>query len=449
MGKEIINRMNYLQTVDFLFSQLPLFQRTGPAAYKANLNNTLSLDEHFGHPHRSFKSVHVAGTNGKGSVSHSIASVLQNAGYKTGLFTSPHLVDFRERIKINGVMVPEEYVTNFVNDNIGFIRKTSPSFFELTTLMAFRYFADSKAEIVVVETGMGGRLDSTNIITPLVSVITNIGLDHTQFLGHTLAEIAAEKAGIIKSGIPVVIGEWQKETEEVFTTHCIRMNAPFQGFASLKYKVHASFLSSDRKQIMHIEGSENGESMEVSLDLLGLYQRKNLPTVLLTIESLKKSGIKITEDAVYRGLRDVTKITGLRGRWEEIGHNPLIICDTGHNAEGIVQVVEQISQTPHKELHFIFGMVNDKDSSRVLALLPKDAHYYFSRADIPRALDPQILKKQAEAFGLNGQAFHEIKKAFVAAKGSANAEDLIFIGGSTFVVAELFKQFPEGFSSNT
>jgi dihydrofolate synthase/folylpolyglutamate synthase len=440
--------MNYSQTIDYLFSHLPLFQRTGPAAYKFNLDNTCTLDEHFEHPHREFKSVHIAGTNGKGSVSHMIAAILQTSGYKTGLFTSPHLVDFRERIRVNGEMISEDYVCRFVEENTGLIEKIKPSFFELTTLMAFRYFADSKVDIAVIETGMGGRLDSTNIITPLVSVITNIGLDHTQFLGNTLELITAEKAGIIKNGIPVVIGEWQKETESVYKEFAEKNHSELY-FASRKYSIQARFQSPSRKQIVYVHSGEKLIYESLTLDLLGLYQKKNVPTVLQTIDCLREAGIVISRESLYEGLRQVCALTGLRGRWEEIAYNPLTVIDTGHNAEGISEVVEQIRQTAFRNLHIVFGTVSDKDASKVLSLLPADAKYYFTKADIPRALDPEILRQQAENFGLKGESFTELKKAFEAARSSAKAEDLIFIGGSTFVVGEFLKQYPGGFSGKS
>jgi dihydrofolate synthase/folylpolyglutamate synthase len=436
MGKEV--NMNYTETVDYIFSQLPMFQRTGPAAYKANLDNTIALDEHFHHPHQNFKSVHIAGTNGKGSVSHMLAAILQSSGYKTGLYTSPHLIDFRERIRVNGVMISEDFVCRFVEENMEFINKISPSFFELTTLMAFRYFADSNVDIAVIETGMGGRLDSTNIIHPLVSVITNIGLDHTQFLGNSLEQVAAEKAGIIKENVPVVIGEKQKETDEVFKSFTNRLHSKLY-FASEKYSVDTTFLSPDRKQQLFVKSSGKLVYENLHLDLLGLYQKKNVPTVLQTIDCLREREITIPGESVLLALKNVRKITGLRGRWDEVGYNPLIICDTGHNAEGIAEVVEQISHTAYKKLHIIFGTVSDKDASKVLALLPIDAVYYFTKADIPRALEPALLMQQAQTFGLKGELFPGVKEAFESAISSANKEDLIFIGGSTFVVADFLK----------
>jgi dihydrofolate synthase/folylpolyglutamate synthase len=434
--------MNYKETLDFLFSNLPMFHRTGPAAYKANLDNTHLLDEHFNHPHKNFKSVHIAGTNGKGSVSNMLAAVLQTAGYKTGLFTSPHLIDFRERIRINGEMISEDYVCRFIEENIPLIEKIKPSFFELTTLMAFKFFADKKIDIAVIETGMGGRLDSTNIVLPLVSVITNIGLDHTQYLGNTTELIAAEKAGIIKNSVPVVIGEWQKETEQVYTDFAEKKKSELW-YASKNYQVTISFQSADRKQIMHVHKGDGIVREKIEIDLLGLYQRKNLPTVLQTIDCLNNSGIEISRDAVYKALSNVTSITGLRGRWEAVGFNPLIICDTGHNAAGITEVVEQIINTPFKKLHFVFGMVSDKDPESVLKLLPKNALYYFTKADIPRALEPQALKDKADKLYLDSLIFSDVKSAIKAALNKAEKEDLVFIGGSTFVVAEALQFFKE------
>ncbi len=430
--------MNYTETVNYLISQLPMFQRTGPAAYKANLDNTILIDEHFGHPHKKYKTLHIAGTNGKGSVSNMLAAILQTAGYKTGLFTSPHLVDFRERIRVNGEMIPEEYVCRFVEKSRTLIERINPSFFELTTLMAFQYFADSKVDIAVIETGMGGRLDSSNIITPLLSVITNIGLDHTQFLGSTLELIAAEKAGIIKEKIPVVIGEKQIETTAVYNAFSKKMNSPLF-YASEIYQIKNSFLNPSRKQVMYVYRGETLVYDKLELDLTGVYQKKNVPTVLQTVDCLREAGLAVSGESIYNALSQVTKITGLRGRWEEIGHNPLIVCDTGHNAEGIAEVAEQLRNTAYRKLHFIFGVVSDKDPSLVLNLLPKDAKYYFTKADIPRALDPSRLAEMAEKYGLKGEIYKEPDKAFAAAKKSASPEDMIFIGGSTFVVGEILK----------
>ena len=427
--------MNYKEALDFMYSNLPMFQRIGNAAYKANLENTVALDNYFGNPHRKFKSIHVAGTNGKGSVSHMIAAILQKAGYKTGLYTSPHLKDFRERIKINGEMISENYLADFISANLEIINKIKPSFFEMSVSMAFKYFADKEIEIAVIETGMGGRLDSTNIITPLISVITNISMDHTQFLGNSLAEIALEKAGIIKSCVPVVIGERQNEISKIFSDIAYSLDSPIY-FASGNYRVKYSMMNSQRLQVMNIHSGNKLIHKELVLDLLGFYQKKNVPTVLQSIDILRTFGIDIPTQSIYIALKSVKKITGLRGRWDEIGYNPLIICDTGHNEAGIKEVMDQIIQIPYKQLHIVFGMVNDKDPKKVLPLLPTAARYYFTQANIPRALDALILKETAQKYNLNGEVYPNVSEAIKAAKSAAGKNDLIFIGGSTFIVAE-------------
>lgn len=415
-----------------------MFHRVGEAAYKNSLENTLKLDEIFGHPHRSYKTVHVAGTNGKGSVSHILAAVFQSAGYKTGLYTSPHLKDFRERIKINGQMISEqeviEWVENYPAKNN--LWNLEPSFFELTAAMAFDYFAKQEVDIAIIEVGLGGRLDSTNIITPEVSVITNIGLDHTNLLGNTLEKIAAEKAGIIKTNVPAVVGLTQYETKRVFTdtAHTKQTNL---FFADQEYSASYSMLGLDGKQILNIE--RNGEMVypEMKLDLLGFYQTRNVPAVLKTLDILIEKGWQISRENIYDGLANASKSTGLMGRWQIIGNNPLTICDTGHNEDGIRMVVEQIKNTPYKTLHFVFGVVADKNQDAVLSLLPKDAVWYFTRADIPRAMNEKELAQKAAGFGLKGESYPSVKEAFNAAKLNAGKNDLIFVGGSTFVVAEI------------
>ncbi len=430
--------MKYSETLDYLFTQLPMFQRSGPAAYKNNLENTLTLDEHYGHPHKKFKTIHVAGTNGKGSVSHMLAAVLQSAGYKTGLYTSPHLKDFRERIRINGEMIPENAVTEWIekykanNENW----KIDPSFFELTVAMTFDYFAQQEVDVAVIEVGLGGRLDSTNIITPEVSVITNIGLDHTDLLGDTLEKIAFEKAGIIKENIPVVIGETHSETKPVFAKKAESLNAPIF-FADKEYCAVYSTLTLDGKQMVRVE--KNGENVlnGLQLDLLGNYQLKNLPAVLKTLDILIEQGWKITEDDISRGLKSTISLTGLRGRWQILGNNPRIVCDTGHNEDGIKMVLKQIENTAFKKLHFVFGTVGDKNPDNVLCILPKNAVYYFTRADIPRAMNENELAEKAAIFGLNGTIYSSVSEAFKAAKQKADKDDFIFVGGSTFVVAEI------------
>lgn len=429
---------NYQETIEYLYSQLPMFQRTGPAAYKDTLENTWVLDEMYGHPHQSFKTIHVAGTNGKGSVSHMLASILQEAGYKTGLYTSPHLKDFRERIRINGEMISEESVVEFTtsfrkkNENA----KLEPSFFELTVAMAFDYFKNEQVDVAVIEVGLGGRLDSTNIISPEVSVITNISLDHTALLGNTVKLIAAEKAGIIKSRIPVIIGESDEDTEIVFSQKARKAEALIY-FADREFSCPYSMLLPEGKQMINVLKDQKMYYPDLKLDLLGTYQRKNILPVLKTIEVLISKGWKIETDNIYRGLSKVTNNTGLLGRWQIIGNNPLIVCDTGHNEAGIKQVIEQIKNTAWKNLHIVLGMVNDKEIDHVLSLLPKEASYYFTRASIPRALDEGELQKKGELIGLQGEKFNTVPKALASAKSNANERDMIFIGGSTFVVADI------------
>jgi len=429
---------SYSEILDFLYSQLPMFQRTGSAAYKDNLENTLRLDEMFGYPHHDFKTIHVAGTNGKGSVSHILASVLHEAGYKTGLYTSPHLKDFRERIRVNGEMISEDAVVRFTEQFLAKneIAKLEPSFFELTMSMAFDYFRASKVDVAVIEVGLGGRLDSTNVITPEVSVITNISFDHQALLGNTLAKIAAEKAGIIKKNVPVVIGESSPETSFVFQQTAEKVQTQLS-FADQEYHADYSMMTIDGKQSMNIR--KNGELVypDLKLDLLGIYQRHNMPTVLKTIDILNEKGWKLTEDMVRRGLDHTIRNTGLMGRWQIIGHNPLTVCDTGHNQAGIKLVVEQIKQTAWKELHIVIGMVNDKDHDEVLALLPTNARYYFTKAAIPRAAEPEELAAKAAKFGLKGNCYPTVRQALSDALANSGKNDLVFIGGSTFVVAEI------------
>lgn len=430
--------MSYPEVLEFLYGQLPMFHRIGSAAYKDNLDNTIRLDELFGYPHLLFKTIHVAGTNGKGSVSHMLASVLQEAGYKTGLYTSPHLKDFRERIRVNGEMIPEEKVVRFTEQYLGksIKEKMEPSFFELTVSMAFDYFRSQQVEVAVIEVGLGGRLDSTNIITPEVSVITNISFDHTALLGNTLPKIAAEKAGIIKKNVPVVIGETSPETNYVFEQFAEKASAPIS-FADQEFTADYSMLTVGGKQSLNIRRKEHLIYPDLQVDLLGIYQRHNVPTVLKTIDILNEKGWNITEIVIRRALINTIQNTGLMGRWQIIGHNPLIICDTGHNQAGIRLVVEQINQTAWKALHMVIGMVNDKDQDEVLALLPIDATYYFTKAAIPRAAEPEVLASKAEKFGLIGNCYSSVREALSAALEKADSNDLVFVGGSTYVVAEV------------
>jgi dihydrofolate synthase/folylpolyglutamate synthase len=430
--------MDYEKVLEYLYEQLPYYQRSGPAAYKGSLDNTLALDKLFGHPHKNFRSIHVAGTNGKGSVSHMMAAVLQKAGFKTGLYTSPHLKDFRERIRVNGKMVPEAFVTDFVQRFMEMNKTASlePSFFELTVLMAFDYFASETVDVTVIEVGLGGRLDSTNIIQPELSVITNISLDHTALLGDTLGKIALEKAGIIKPSVPVVIGETHPQTSIIFEGKAQENHAPIL-FADQELSVGYPMLSPDQKQIFNLKNKDGILFENLKLDLLGKYQSKNICTLLCAVMELQRLGWKITESHIRGGLEDVSGLTGLSGRWQTIGANPRIICDTGHNEGGIREVVAQLNQIPHKKLHFIIGMVNDKDITGVLALLPREAIYYFTKASIPRALDEHQLMQMATYFGLNGAPYEDVQSALNEAKMYADKDDLIFVGGSTFVVAEV------------
>ncbi len=430
--------MHYEQVLEYLYEHLPYYQRKGPAAYKASLDNTLALDQIFGHPHKKFRTIHVAGTNGKGSVSHMLASVLAKAGYKTGLYTSPHLKDFRERIRVNGEMVPEKFVADFVQRflEMNKIVLLEPSFFELTVLMAFDYFAREEVDVAVIEVGLGGRLDSTNIIRPELSVITNISLDHTALLGDSLGKIALEKAGIIKPAVPVIIGETHPQTSMIFEGKA-KENHSVLFFADQLLRADYAMISPDQKQIFNIKDKEGIRYENLRLDLLGKYQSGNLCTLLCAVHELQKTGWKITENDIRNGLEIVCNLTGLAGRWQTIGVNPRIICDTAHNEAGIREAVAQLSQTPCKKLHFIIGMVDDKDITGVLALLPKDAVYYFTKASVPRALAEHQLMQMALFFGLNGAAYEDVSAALIDAKMYADKDDVIFVGGSTFVVAEV------------
>ncbi|RNL54444.1 bifunctional folylpolyglutamate synthase/dihydrofolate synthase [Pedobacter jejuensis] len=427
--------MNYQQTLEFLYSKLPMFTRIGASAFKKDLTNTIILCEALGNPQNNFKTIHVAGTNGKGSTSHMLASVLQAQGYKTGLYTSPHLKDFRERIRINGKMISKAEVKSFVQANKKIIYKIEPSFFEATVAMAFEHFAKHKVDIAVIEVGLGGRLDSTNIIKPEISVITNISLDHTNMLGNTLKEIAGEKAGIIKKGIPVVIGETQEESQPVFIAKAESVGAPIY-FADDFLMVEDISVKNNMLKLSVYEGEEL-KYPKLKSDLTGLYQPKNMVTVLKALEILnQQKEFNIDKQAIYSGLRQVKKLTQLQGRWQTLNVNPLIICDTGHNEAGIKEVLKNIEQTAFEKLHMVFGMVKDKDITKVLSLLPKKATYYFCKPDIERGLEAEELLKQAEVFDLKGITYNSVVDAKNAAIEKAQQNDLIFIGGSTFVVAE-------------
>ncbi|WP_142603701.1 bifunctional folylpolyglutamate synthase/dihydrofolate synthase [Solitalea koreensis] len=412
-----------------------MFHRVGVKAYKADLHNILAISEVLDHPDRKFKTIHIAGTNGKGSTSHMLAAILQEAGYKTGLYTSPHLKDFRERIRINGQMIPEKKVTNFVAKHRNDFAKIEPSFFEMSVGLAFDYFAEKQVDIAIIETGLGGRLDSTNIITPLLSVITNIGFDHMAILGNTLEKIAHEKAGIIKPNIPVVIGQYNTETAPVFIQKAKECDSEIH-FASEEYEVEYSELKNGYLNL-NIDRFNKDILKNLELDLTGIYQKKNICTVLCAVHQLIEQGFKIDEKTIRSALKKVKESTGLMGRWYTILTHPLTICDTGHNEDGITEVVKQIQQTPHEHLHMVFGMVKDKDINHVLELLPKNATYYFCKADIPRGMDAEELSTLAREHGLKGILFSSVKDALKAAQTAAQAHDLVFVGGSTFVVAEV------------
>lgn len=423
--------MNYQETIDYLFNVTPLFQNIGKDAYKEGLDNTIILDNHFNNPHKKFRTIHIAGTNGKGSCSHTIAAILQSAGYKTGLYTSPHLIDFSERIKVNGEPVEKEFVIDFVKQNKDFFEPLHPSFFELTTAMAFLYFAEKKVDVAVIEVGLGGRLDCTNIITPDLSIITNISFDHTQFLGNTLKDIAKEKAGIIKEKKPVIIGEYTPETKTVFEDKAKSTNSDI-------------IFAEDNKLINGYKQTENGlllyksdKIKDLYGELNGLYQVKNTNTILNAVYKLIGLGYNIDETNIKNGFRNVCHLTGLMGRWQKLEENPTIICDTGHNIGGMKYIVEQLSRMKYDKLHIIIGMVNDKDISGVISLLPKNAKYYFTQASVKRALPAEQVKEIANNYGLKGEAYSSVEKALTIAKNNAKENDLIFIGGSTFIVADL------------
>lgn len=403
--------MNYQETIQYLYNSTPVFEHVGASAYKEGLSNSWALDEHFNHPHTKFKTIHVAGTNGKGSCSHTIAAILQAEGYRVGLFTSPHLVDFRERIKVNGDCISQEYVIDFVENERSFFEPLHPSFFELTTAMAFKYFADSHVDIAVIEVGLGGRLDCTNIITPILSVITNISFDHTQFLGDTLEKIAMEKAGIIKRNIPIVIGETTPETRNVFIQKAKEMNAP----------------------IYFAEDYNNPIANELNFELKGSYQLKNKQTILCAVNHLPLS---ISPSSIKEGLSHVVELTGLMGRWQTIRERPTVICDTGHNVGGWQYLSQQIKSQPCKNLHIVFGMVDDKDIDTVMNMLPTNATYYFTQAQTKRAIPANIVEEKGKEHHLKGYVFPQVADAYKAALHHANEDDFIFVGGSSYIVAD-------------
>lgn len=415
--------MNYQETTEYLFNSTPVFEKIGAKAYKPGLQTTFALDDHFGHPHQKYKTIHIAGTNGKGSCSHTLAAILQSQGYKVGLYTSPHLVDFRERIRVNGECVPEQYVIDFVEENRAFFEPLHPSFFELTTAMALKYFAEQKVDYAVIEVGLGGRLDCTNIITPILSIITNISFDHTQFLGNTLAEIAGEKAGIIKPGVPVVIGEYLPETRPVFENKAKSENAPI---------LFAQDFDAD-----HLESSE---TCDVDMELKGSYQERNKKTILTALHILRQK-LAISDEAIREGFAHVCELTGLRGRWEKLNDAPLTICDTGHNLAGWNYLAPQISSVKAETKHIVFGMVDDKDVVHVLQLLKEKLEnrvkYYWTQPSTKRAIPVEKLSELALKLDLHGETYHSVKEAYNAALKTAEKDDFVFVGGSSYVVADL------------
>ena len=427
--------MNYSDTLDWMFNKLPMYQRIGAAAYKADLNNTIQLLNLLDNPQNNFKSVHVAGTNGKGSTSHMLASVFQEAGYKTGLYTSPHLRDFRERIRINGEMIPEDDVVQFIDNYKEKFEAMELSFFEMTVGMAFDYFSKEKIDIAIVEVGMGGRLDSTNLITPELSVITNIDFDHMKFLGDTRAKIAYEKAGIIKPNIPVVIGETHPETQQVFIDKAKECNSPIF-FADQIFDCDKIHIESDTEQQYDVWKNSELYMEALEIPLMGNYQQKNLTTVMCALDLLRDK-FNLTEDNIRDGIAKVIRNTHLMGRWQILCKDPLTIADTGHNVAGITEVVRQLAEMSYGKLHFVLGMVNDKDIESVLQLLPRGAEYYFCKADIPRGLDANILAQKAFDMGLRGQVFESVNHAYRSAVNNAHFGDVVFIGGSNFTVAEV------------
>ena len=432
---------NYDEVIDFMFSSLPMYQRIGAAAYKNDLSTSLKLDEYFEKPHQYYKTIHIAGTNGKGSVSNSLASVLQDAGYKVGLYTSPHLTDYRERIRINGEMISKEFVCDFINNNQQIINELKPSFFEMTSEMAFVYFKEMKVDIAVIEVGMGGRLDSTNVINPILSIITNISYDHTQFLGNTLAKIAKEKAGIIKHNVPVIIGENNAKTKKVFIEIAKNQSAEIK-FAKDYFKTKLF-----KKSKFNILSKTDKKNIIVDFQLKGHYQLENLNTIFTAIELLRLKDFKISDQQLINGLENITQNTHFQGRWQIIKKYPLTICDIGHNKAGLEQIIKQLEEErlgntkTIRKLHIVLGFVNDKNVSEILKIFPKDVNviYYFTQASVPRALDVDILFEEAKKAGLKGKSYKNVETAYKNAVKNANNEDIVFVGGSTFVVADFLE----------
>ena len=423
--------MNYQETLNYLYNSTPVFEHVGAVAYKEGLQNTLALDKHFNHPHTNFKTIHIAGTNGKGSCSHSLASILQEAGYKVGLYTSPHLVDFRERIRVNGQCISKERVVKFVKDERKFFEPLHPSFFELTTALAFKYFDEQKVDIAIIEVGLGGRLDCTNIISPILSIITNISFDHTQFLGDTLAKIAAEKAGIIKKGVPVIIGEANEETRPVFQSKANEVNSVIV-FAEDNAIVTSSspIVDGGRRYNLSNNSTLVGE-------LSGDYQERNMNTILCACNILKQMNIIKNDDVIAKGLTNICKNTGLLGRWQTIQNNPTVVCDTGHNVGGWNYLAPQIKRQQCNQLRIVFGMVDDKDINSVMFLLPKNAIYYWTQAESKRAIKAERVAEIANKHDLRGEIFDNVEVAYTKALQDSNKDDFVFVGGSSYIVADL------------
>ncbi len=430
--------MNYEQTVEYLFNSFPLFQNIGAGAYKEGVESITRFCKQLDNPQRNYFTIHVAGTNGKGSVAHILASILQQAGYRVGLFTSPHLTDFRERIKVDGVMISERYVVRFVDEHREEMEALHLSFFEMATAMAFQYFSDSDVEVAVIETGLGGRLDATNIIKPILSIITNIGLEHTHFLGDTLPKIAGEKAGIIKREVPVVIGESHPDTDEVFI-EAARKNHSKIIFADREWEIAGSEFGATQSRFDLLR-PRDGRTQTIELDLAGHYQRKNMVTVRTAVSILRHdTPLNISTRALLSGCRTVCETTGLRGRWQVVLTEPMVVCDTGHNAHGIREVVAQVDKCSYHKLYVVFGVANDKDLSEILPLLPTEAHYIFTRASVDRAMPAEELAAAAERYGLSGEVQPNVVEAYKVARTAASADDMILIAGSTFVVSDFFK----------
>lgn len=423
--------MNYQETLNYLYNSTPVFEHVGAVAYKEGLQNTLALDKHFNHPHTNFKTIHIAGTNGKGSCSHSLASILQEAGYKVGLYTSPHLVDFRERIRVNGHCISEERVVKFVEDERKFFEPLHPSFFELTTALAFKYFDEQKVDIAIIEVGLGGRLDCTNIISPILSIITNISFDHTQFLGDTLAKIAAEKAGIIKKGVPVIIGEANEETRPVFQSKANEVNSDIV-FAEDNAIVTSSSPMADGGRRYNLSNNST-----IIGELSGDYQERNMNTILCACNILKQMNIIKNDDVIAKGLTNICKNTGLLGRWQTIQNNPTVVCDTGHNVGGWNYLAPQIKRQQCNQLRIVFGMVDDKDINSVMYLLPKNAIYYWTQAESKRAIKAERVAEIAIKHDLRGEIFDNVEVAYTKALKDSNNDDFVFVGGSSYIVADL------------